>query len=226
VPRLTFTPGEILTAANLNVVSDQTVMVFDDAAARTTAIPSPSEGMVTYLKDTDNLEKFDGTNFVNAAPQKILQVVSTSKTDTFSMSSATYADVTGMSATITPQSTSSKILILVHANISVADDNGNGVFLQVVGGNAGTYVGDASSSRVRAAAAVTDTQADFRVSRAVLSTVINFLDQPNTTSATTYKLQMRASSTNAVFLNRSGVDDNSTRGARVSSSFTVMEVAG
>jgi len=65
VPRLTFTAGEILTAANLNVVSDATVMTFADAAARTTAIPSPTEGMVTYLASTKNLQRWTGAAWVN-----------------------------------------------------------------------------------------------------------------------------------------------------------------
>jgi hypothetical protein len=65
VPRLTFTAGEILTAANLNVVSDQSVMVFDDSAARSSAIPSPSEGMLTYLKDSKNLQRWTGSVWVN-----------------------------------------------------------------------------------------------------------------------------------------------------------------
>jgi hypothetical protein len=49
--RLQFTPGEILTAANMNTLSDSTVMQFASAAARGSAIPSPVEGMVTYLED-------------------------------------------------------------------------------------------------------------------------------------------------------------------------------
>ena len=65
MPRLTFTAGEILTAANLNVVSDQTVMTFADDAARTTAIPSPTEGMVTYLASTKNLQRWTGVAWVN-----------------------------------------------------------------------------------------------------------------------------------------------------------------
>jgi len=65
VPRLTFTAGEILTAANLNVVSDATVMTFADASARTTAIPSPTEGMVTYLASTKNLQRWNGSAWVN-----------------------------------------------------------------------------------------------------------------------------------------------------------------
>ena len=69
MPRKVFTAGEILTAADVNTnLMDQAVMVFDDSAARDSAIPTPSEGMVTYLKDTDALEKFDGSNFVTVSP--------------------------------------------------------------------------------------------------------------------------------------------------------------
>lgn len=61
----TFTPGEVLTATNLQGFAvDQSVMVFDDVAARTAALETlVSEGMVTYLKDTNALEFFDGTEF-------------------------------------------------------------------------------------------------------------------------------------------------------------------
>jgi hypothetical protein len=65
LPRKVFVANEILTAADVNTnLMDQAVMVFDDAAARTTAIPSPIEGMVTYLKDTDQLDKWTGSDWV------------------------------------------------------------------------------------------------------------------------------------------------------------------
>lgn len=54
--RKVFSAGEILTAADLQGYAvDQSVMVFADSAARGSAIPSPSEGMVTYLEDSDKL---------------------------------------------------------------------------------------------------------------------------------------------------------------------------
>jgi len=57
--RRTFVAGEVLTASNINsFLMNQSVMVFDDVAARTAAIPSPIEGMVSYLKDSDELEKY------------------------------------------------------------------------------------------------------------------------------------------------------------------------
>ena len=63
MPRLVFTAGEVLEASEMNTISDQTVMVFADSAARTAAISSPTEGMVTYLQDVNALEVFTGSVF-------------------------------------------------------------------------------------------------------------------------------------------------------------------
>jgi hypothetical protein len=61
----TFVNGDILDASEVNdFLMKQSVMVFADAAARTTALPSPIEGMVTYLSDTDSLEVYTGAAFV------------------------------------------------------------------------------------------------------------------------------------------------------------------
>lgn len=58
----TFSVGEVLTATNVNTyLMQQTVMVFASAAARTSAIAAPSEGMVTYLTDTNTLWYYTGT---------------------------------------------------------------------------------------------------------------------------------------------------------------------
>jgi hypothetical protein len=64
MPRKTFAPGEVLAAADVNTfLMDQSVMTFADSAARGSAIPSPTEGMVTYLDDTKAIEVFNGTSF-------------------------------------------------------------------------------------------------------------------------------------------------------------------
>jgi hypothetical protein len=63
-----FTTGDILTAAAANgYLASQTVMVFADAAARTSAITSPQEGMISYLKSTDAVEKYNGSAWVAIA---------------------------------------------------------------------------------------------------------------------------------------------------------------
>jgi len=62
--RKEFNSGDILLASEVQgYLQDQAVMVFDDATARGSAIPSPSEGMITYNKDTSSLELYDGTSF-------------------------------------------------------------------------------------------------------------------------------------------------------------------
>jgi hypothetical protein len=61
----TFVDGDVLTAAEVNTyLMQQAVMVFDDASARTTALPTPSEGMVSYLADTNQIEKYTGAAWV------------------------------------------------------------------------------------------------------------------------------------------------------------------
>lgn len=59
-----FTAGEVLTAASVNGYLMQGVMVFDDSAARSSAIgTSVAEGMVAYLKDTNATEYYDGSSW-------------------------------------------------------------------------------------------------------------------------------------------------------------------
>lgn len=60
--RKVFEANEVLTAADVNgYLMDQSVMVFDDATARDAAIPTPTEGMLAYLKDTDEILKYTTT---------------------------------------------------------------------------------------------------------------------------------------------------------------------
>lgn len=61
-----FNTGDVLTAAQVNTyLQEQVVMVFANAAARTTALSGVlAEGMVTYLKDTDALEIYSGAAWV------------------------------------------------------------------------------------------------------------------------------------------------------------------
>jgi hypothetical protein len=60
-----FSTGDVLTAADANgYLASQVVMVFASAAARTSAIASPQEGMISYLKDTNSTEYYSGSAWV------------------------------------------------------------------------------------------------------------------------------------------------------------------
>lgn len=63
MPYKDFTVGQVLTSAEVDLyLMQQAVMVFDDSTARGTALGTAvTEGMVTYLKDVDRLEQYNGT---------------------------------------------------------------------------------------------------------------------------------------------------------------------
>jgi hypothetical protein len=62
-----FATGDVLTAAQVNTyLNEQTVMVFADSAARTTALSGVlAEGMMSYLQDSNTVEVYNGSNWVN-----------------------------------------------------------------------------------------------------------------------------------------------------------------
>lgn len=67
--RRVWAADEILSADDLqDYIQDQVVFVYNDASARTSGILAPSEGMVSYLKNTNALEVFDGANWVDISP--------------------------------------------------------------------------------------------------------------------------------------------------------------
>jgi hypothetical protein len=65
MPRQVFDSGEVLSATDVNnSLMNQMVMTFAGTAARGSAIASPTEGMLTYLADTNTFEYYNGTSFV------------------------------------------------------------------------------------------------------------------------------------------------------------------
>jgi hypothetical protein len=93
-----FNTGDVLTAAQVNTyLMQQSVMVFADSAARTTALSGVlAEGMLSYLQDTNAVEKYDGSAWVAIAAGDIEGVTAgtglsgggTSGTVTLSIASA------------------------------------------------------------------------------------------------------------------------------------------
>ena len=64
--RKVFVAGEVLEASEVNGIMDQTIMVFGGTAARASAIPTPTEGMFTYVSDTNSFEFWDGSAWQSA----------------------------------------------------------------------------------------------------------------------------------------------------------------
>lgn len=150
----------------------------------------------------------------------IIQVVSTTKTDTWSGSTTgSWYDITGFNVTITPSSTSNKVLI----NVNVCGGNSNLVGYRLVRGSTVIGVGDSGGGN--------RTQTTFghtshpRDGHRMLNNSMTFLDSPSTTSATTYKLQTyQYAGTN--YLNRTNEDANANYTGRAISTITATEVVG
>ena len=152
---------------------------------------------------------------------KVLQVVSTAKTDSFSASTSAgaYTDVTGLSVSITPTSATSKILVIATVNGSGAIGS-NFAAVQLVRASTAIFIGDAASSRVPATSQLAQSAAD-----AFEGLPITYLDSPATTSSTTYKIQgCSLGGTGNFYINRTGSDQNNSSTPRGASSITVMEI--
>jgi hypothetical protein len=69
MPKKTFTAGEVLSASDVNTfLMDQSVMTFADSTARGSAIGTATEGMLTYLADTNVFEYWDASAYQPLVP--------------------------------------------------------------------------------------------------------------------------------------------------------------
>ena len=153
----------------------------------------------------------------------IVQVKQTVKSDTTSVASASFTDLSGMTVSITPTNTSSKVFIMCHMTFCNTTNNFTAIF-RLLRGSTAICVGDADGSRLQASGAfaqVGDGDHPFTVS-------FQFMDSPSTTSATTYKIQLATESGQTCQLNRRTVGDSNDTGpknARYASTITAMEVS-
>ncbi len=152
----------------------------------------------------------------------ILQVVQTVKTDVFSTTSTSYTDVTGLSVSITPSSTSSKILVIGHMSLGMSTVDRYATFGRLMRNGSAIYIADTAGSRDRGTFSYQ--QGGFE---GPLSLHFCFLDSPATTASTTYNVQIRAESPQTVYINRGlEADGDSSISPRTVSSITVMEISG
>jgi len=157
---------------------------------------------------------------------RILQVASTTKTDTYSASVAGTSfssNVTGLEVTITPSATSSKILVCAVVQ-AAQDTNYSYMAFRLMRDATPVGIGDSAGSRSQVSA-VGGANAHDGNDIANMTTVL--LDSPNTTSAVTYGVQVhnRGSTTRTLYVNRSSIDADTVALGRPVSSITVLEVS-
>ena len=170
-----------------------------------------STDMNTYVRDNTEALRVAGmgTNVVTAV-----------KLDTFTSTSTSYEDVTGMEVTITPSSATAKVLVIVQTNLGASVN----VFLRLTGGNAEDYVADADGVRSRTVVGLANRAASFDYQRSMLPGSLVVLDAPATAAAVTYKLQMLVTGGSG-YINKAHADTDAGATARGASSITAIEVA-
>ena len=204
---------DVQDAAGNNIINEAGDVITIGASGDTITIPSGAT-----ITNSGTATGFGGG--------KLGQVVVTTKTDTASVASASYADMSGMTVTITPVATSSKILLTGTAILQNYTIYGYFQFVRDIGGGGYSvptgFVGDAAGSRVQSTSANIRTVTDDNISR---TNSWHLIDSPSTTSACTYKMQCRNSSgTSSIYLGRSPYDGDAVSNNRSPSTLIAIEI--
>lgn len=154
----------------------------------------------------------------------ILQVVSTTKSDTFSTTSTSYVEVTGLTATITPSRTTSLILVttMVPMSVSGGGSTDRSGFLTVFRGATNLSNPTSPGSRTRAF----HSQFNMDTTRMMNAVSVSFLDSPASTSSLTYGIRVAAGISETIRVNSSQTDGDVASSGRAVATITLMEVAG
>jgi hypothetical protein len=151
----------------------------------------------------------------------VVQVKSITKADTFVTNSTSFVDISGLLVSITPTSSSNKILVMYDCWF-VGDSNYNWPLIRLMRGSTPIKVGAASGGL----AEVTGGAYTVQNYTPYANTAGTYLDSPATTSATNYNIQIQktgGTSGDNVYVNRTQADSEYNRG-RYASTMTVMEV--
>ena len=129
---------------------------------------------------------FPSGSGTQAAQSKVLQVVQGSTNTTVTSTTSTYAD-TGVTATITPLFSTSKVMVMLTLNGLGKDTSNTSINLKIQKNSSDLIIFSAAQIAYTASTA----------SLNVGDTAFNYLDSPSTTSATTYKVQFASNANSA-----------------------------
>jgi len=203
-----------LPATTGNIVTDTATQTLTNKTLTSPVLTTPNLGTPSALV----LTNATGLSAASLPTGSVLQVVQTTKTDSFSTVSTSYT--TFMTVSITPSSASNKIFITFGTNGGTNGDVAHG-YLAIFRNATQLFQADTAGSR-RSATSVINT-----LGQQQLYYGGTFLDSPATTSAISYTIQILSSNAAAIYLNRSARDNDALAyDGRSVSSITVMEIKG
>ena len=176
---------------------------------------------VISLVDNNSLNPATNLDGVNWANEEVRNIQSTKKTDASTVAcDATWTDIPGLSVSITPVLSTSKVLVRYYVTGGEADGSSHQVLYRLVRDTTPIGVGDAAGSRIQAGVAAPEAGSGNDIHYASQE----IMDSPATISPITYKIQTRvAYGTGNVFINRS-YDDFDVTMARTISGIVAEEI--
>jgi hypothetical protein len=206
--------GRFPTTSNSPLTAKGDLFTYSTSSAR---LGVGTDGQILTADSTQTT----GIKWATAASSsKFGQLISTFKSDTFTAAANnTWTDVTGMSVSITPTATTSKVLV----QVTMQGDGNYGdsaAGWQILRGSTAIGIGDAGLSNQIQAGAGSYTGN----TNSANSIVMTYLDSPSTTSSTTYKVQGRSLGGNNIYVNRTQGNANNNGYARFASTITVTEI--
>jgi len=157
----------------------------------------------------------------------VIQVVHVNKSDRWSTTSQAFVDVTGLTASITPTYSTSKILVSFHASVSGYQHFDIRLARTISGGSqVPLAIGDAVGSRTRSSAHHY-ALSNFNTTYDSQQDAVRYLDAPNTVLPITYAVQ--AATPNSPYwvgINQQSSEADAAYSATTFSSITLMEIKG
>lgn len=156
----------------------------------------------------------------------ILQVVSTTFTSTFSWTTkGSWVDMTGISATITPSSSSNKVLVKVMLSTGDGGNNYERTYRVARGGTA--IVEGASIANIMVRSSFATGMGAYSSNASLANTNYIYLDSPASTSALTYQLQGWASTSSVTtsYINQPYAPAAASSSSGIST-MLLMEISG
>ena len=169
----------------------------------------------------------DSDTLASGVGVKILQVVSAEKTDIQSWTGQSKTEITGLAPTITPSSTSNKILVVgqLWTGCSIGTVTSHNEVERSIDGGTSTLIGNHNTSSDGNGTNAHGHGGTFNGDWNLMNTSISLLDAPNTTSPIVYKwYYTNEGSGTTTYVNRTG-RHNTAYHPRTVSTLTLMEVA-
>ncbi len=173
--------GELVTEALFQDIQDSIAFIFANESTANSTLTRKVEGTQFYDTTANKLKIYTGSAWAEVGTQTILQIVTaTTTTDTGALAVTSFTD-TGLTASITPSATSSKVLVFINQTLNAER-------------NSGEMIGTVNIMRASTEIGEWFYKAGDANYMPSIKTIA-YVDSPSSTSSVTYKTQIKGDTT-------------------------------